>query len=326
VGAPIRPEDRLFHLILALMATEQGISKEHILGTVRGYREDIDAGAQRTSVERRFERDKDLLRELGIPLEAYIPADDEGNNKNTLYRIPKGRYEPPAELDLDAQDIRLLNTAAAVWREGSLSAEARLTHTKLASYGADITERLLGFLPMITARDPALDQLRRGLADTLQVRFDYVTPGQTHAKTRVVSPLAVILHESRWHLLSVEEPGGEERTFLLRRIVSPVEVLSDAARQPASGQVERMGNELDELFWSQRAFIKVVPGSVAALELGYRPGSEVHADVVAIHYTDALALGAELAGYGPDILGIEPEEVSQAHHNALLQVVNDHAH
>lgn len=306
------------------MATEQGVSKEHILGTVRGYREDIDAGTQRTSVERRFERDKDLLRELGIPLEAYIPADDEGNNKNTLYRIPKGQYEPPAELDLDAQDIRLLNTAAAVWREGSLSAEARLTHTKLASYGADITERLLGFLPMITARDPALDQLRRGLADSLQVRFDYVTPGQTEAKTRVVSPLAVVLHENRWHLLSVEEPGGEERTFLLRRIVSPVDVLSDAARQPAAGQVERMGNELDELFWSQRAFIKVVPGSVAALELGHRPGSEIQADVVAVQYTDALALGAELAGYGPDVIGIEPEEVAQAHRSALLQVVSDH--
>ena len=307
------------------MATTQGISKEQILHTVRGYREDVEAGVQRTTIERRFERDKDIIRDLGIPLEAYTPSDDEGNNKATIYRIPNAPSGATEALQLDAQDIRLLNMAAAVWREGSLSAQARVTHTKLASYGVDITEPLLGFLPMITARDPALDNLRRALAEGVQVRFDYLTPGSHAAKTRTVSPLSVVLHENRWHLLSVEEPNAKERTFLLRRIVSDVRLVPDDARVTEAGQVDRMARELDERYWSQVAVIEVLPGSVAALELRHRPGSEADESTVRVHYTDAGALGLELAAYGPDIRRVEPADVATAHREALKQVVADHA-
>ena len=324
MGPTIRPEDRLFHLILALMASAHGVSKEQILQTVRGYRDDLEAGVQRSTIERRFERDKDILRELGIPLETFTPADDEGNNKNTLYRIPARSSSDSEGLELDAQDIRLLNTAAAVWREGSLSLDARLTHTKLASYGVDITEPLLGFLPMITARDPALENLRRGLTEARQVRFDYLTPGTEAPKTRTVSPLSVVLHEGRWHLLAREEPSGLERTFLLRRIVSPVEILDDPAAPAEPGQIERMSRELDERYWTQTAQITVAPGSVAASELSHRTGSEVADDRVDVHYTDAVALGSELAAYGPDIRRVWPEEVAAAHREALQRVVANH--
>lgn len=325
MAAPtIRPEDRLFHLILALMATTQGLSKEHILTTVRGYREDVEAGLQRATIERRFERDKDTVRDLGIPLETYIPPEDEGNNKSTLYRIPKADYDPPRGWQLDAQDIRLLNTAAAVWREGSLSIEARLTHTKLASYGVSIDEPLVGFLPMITARDPALDALRRAVAEGHQVRFDYLTPGQATPKTRTVSALSIVLHENRWHLLSREEPDGSERTFLLRRIVSQVKTVDEPARAAAPGQVESMTTELDELFWSQRARVDVTPGSVAALELAHRLGSQVEGDTIVVHFTDAVSLGVELAGYGPDIRGVTPDAVRAAQRDALHTVVREH--
>lgn len=325
MAAPtIRPEDRLFHLILALMATTQGLSKEHILTTVRGYREDIEAGAQRATIERRFERDKDTVRDLGIPLEAYIPPEEEGNNKSTLYRIPKADYDPPRGWQLDAQDIRLLNTAAAVWREGSLSVEARLTHTKLASYGVSVDEPLVGFLPMITARDPALDALRRAVTQGHQVRFDYLTPGQSRPKTRTVSALSIVLHENRWHLLSSEEPDGLERTFLLRRIVSEVRTVDAPARVASPGQVSAMTAELDELFWSQRARVEVTPGSLAALELAHRQGSQIEGDAVLVHFTDAVSLGIELAGYGPDIRFVAPEAVNLAHREALHKVVVEH--
>lgn len=320
----IRPEDRLFHLILALMATSQGLSKDHILTTVRGYREDVEAGVQRATIERRFERDKDTVRELGIPLETYIPPEDEGNNKSTLYRIPKADYDPPHGWQLDAQDIRLLNTAAAVWREGSLSGEARLTHTKLASYGVSVDEPLVGFLPMITARDPALDALRRAVAEGYQVRFDYLTPGVSKPKTRTVSPLSIVLHENRWHLISLEEPDATERTFLLRRIVSAVKAVDAPARAATPGQINSITAELDELFWSQRARVQVAPGSVAALELAHRPGSAVEGDTVVVHFTDAVALGVELAGYGPDIRFIEPDAVRVARRDALNTVAVEH--
>lgn len=318
----IRPEDRLFHLILALMSSAQGLTKEQILSSVRGYREDTEAGVQRTSLERRFERDKDVVRELGIPLEAWIPSTEDGDNKNTLYRIPRSDYEIPDGFELTPQDIRLLNTAATVWREGSLSHEARLTHTKLASYGVSVDEPLIGFLPMITARDPALDNIRRALAERRQIRFDYLTPGETRPKTREVSPLATVLHEGRWHLLSVE--AGQERTFLLRRIVSAVSLVQAPRIEAEPGQIESMTRELDELFWSQEATIEVQPGSQAAMELGNKRGSVVDGHQITVRFTDSLELAQELAGHGPEVRVISPTSLEAQHRALLERLLSEH--
>ena len=91
----VRPEDRLFHLILALMSSSFGLTKDQILGSVRGYVPEGDSPASAETLERRFERDKDALRDLGIPLEVSIPAAEDSNNRFTTYRIRKGDYDLP---------------------------------------------------------------------------------------------------------------------------------------------------------------------------------------------------------------------------------------
>ena len=324
VQATIRPEDRLFHLILALMATQSGVSKEQILSSVRGYREDSEAGASKETLERRFERDKDILRDMGIPLETLIPAEDEGNNRSTLYRIPKGKYDHPADLQLSAQDIRLLNVAAAVWREGSLSHDARVAQMKLASHGLSVNEPLLGALPMITARDPALASLRMAMAENKQVQFSYLKPGDQLATVRVVSPLAVVMHEGQWHLLSIEGEHDAQRTFLLRRIVSAVKILDASAASPKAATVESMTAELDALYRSQVASIRVVPDSQAATILAHRPGTNINGDVYLVHYTDVNVLADALCEHGPDVTALEPPELVAAVVAQLTRLEADH--
>lgn len=321
----IRPEDRLFHLILALLATHTGVSKEQILQSVRGYREDSESGVSKETLERRFERDKDILRDMGIPLETLVPADDEGNNRNTLYRIPKGKFDHPEELQLSPQDIRLLNVAAAVWREGSLSKEARVAQMKLASHGLSVDEPLLGALPMITARDPALTTLRVALAEKRQVRFSYLKPGERTATTRVVSPLAIVMHEGSWHVLSLEGERAKQRTFLLRRIVSAVDILDEPARDADPATVTAMTDELDQLYRSQVAQVRVVPGSQAATILAHRSGTTINGDVYSVHYTDVNVLADALCEHGPEVVALSPPELIDAVVRGLRQVEADHA-
>lgn len=313
VQTTIRPEDRLFHLILALMATSQGVTKEQILQSVRGYREDVEAGVSKETLERRFERDKDILRDMGIPLDTWIPADDEGNNRNTRYRISKGEFDHPKDLVFSAQDIRLLNVAAALWREGSLSQEARVAHLKLASHGVSVDEPLLGALPMITARDPALATLRTALADRKQVSFSYLKPGANTPVTRQVSPLAVVMHEASWHLLSLEgDPPAQQRTFLLRRMVSPVVVLDREAIPDEGGISESMMQELDSLYQSQVARVRVMDGSQASTILAHRPETTIDGDVFLIHYTDVSVLADALCEHGPEVTALHPPELVAA--------------
>ncbi len=320
----INPEDRLFHLILALMSTTQGLSKDHILVTVRGYREDSEAGMARESIERRFERDKDALRELGIPLEASIPPEDDGNNKNTLYRIPKGDYELPADIRFDSKEIALLNVAAAIWREGSLSKEAHIAQMKLASYGLTVDETLVGFAPIISTRDPALSALREAIDQGNQVRFEYLKPGDQAPSNRVVSPWALVNHEGRWHLYGLEETSSQTKTFLLRRIVSAIHSVSEAATPSPEGVAATALAELEQVWHSNTAVLEVAPGSDAQAVLSKRPDARIEGATLVVHYTDAAVFAGELSALGHDVVVREPSELRHLVIENLRTLVAEH--
>jgi len=321
----VNPEDRLFHLILALMATRSGLTKEHILSTVRGYREDTESGMARESLERRFERDKDALRELGIPLEATIPPEDDGNNKNTLYRIPKGAYDLPDGVEFTGRDIALLNLAATLWREGTLSKEAHIATRKLQSFGVSIEEPLLGFAPLISTRDPALTSLRDALEQAVQVEFHYLKPGEAAATRRQVSPLALVNHEGRWHLYSHETSSDQIKTFLLRRIVSSVTALPDAAIASSETVSSDALRDLEALYQEQVATLRVATDSDAWSALSQRPGTLSTGDTLQVHYTDAEIFAGELSSYGSDVTVMEPAGLRERVIGHLRTLVSDHA-
>ena len=65
---------------------------------MRGYAERFAARGDNANLERQFERDKDDIRELGIPLETVESPDRPGNNQSLRYRIPKGQYDLPDEM------------------------------------------------------------------------------------------------------------------------------------------------------------------------------------------------------------------------------------
>jgi proteasome accessory factor B len=323
-AATINPEDRLFHLILALMSTTHGLNKDHILNTVRGYREDSEAGMARESIERRFERDKDALRELGIPLEAIIPPEDDGNNKNTLYRIPKGDYELPPDIRFSSPEIALLNVAAAIWREGSLSKEARIAQVKLASYGLVVDEAMVGFAPIISTRDPALSALREAIDQGRVVEFDHLKPGDTAPTARKVSPFALVNHEGRWHLYGLEHTSMKEKTFLLRRIVSGITTLAEPA-EPSPEDVARTALADLEAVWRRNvARIKTTPGSDAHAVLSKKPEAVVDASTITVHYTDLAIFAGELTAFGMDIVVLDPPELKELMRQHLELLVADH--
>lgn len=319
----VNPEDRLFHLILALMATSQGLTKDQILTTVRGYREDTEAGMARESIERRFERDKDALRELGIPLEALIPPEEDGNNKSTLYRIPKGDYDLPEDVVFSSRDVALLNLAAAVWREGSLSRDAKTAQIKLASLGALVDETLLGFAPILSTREPALATLREAIDKSIQVSFAYLKPGDASAATRTISPWALVNHEGRWHVMGHDSSSNQERTFLLRRIVSTVTPLASTPAIPGpEGIADRALDELRELYEKNTASLQVKPGTDAASALRARAGTQSRDELLVVHFTDTDVFAHELASWGSDVVVLDPPELRDqviAHLEALVR-------
>jgi proteasome accessory factor B len=312
--AQVTVEERLFSLVLALLATESGLTKADILSTVQGYRHRYQHGGDNASLERQFERDKDDIRELGIPLETIEPPDEPGGNHSLKYRIPKGLYDLPPDVVFTPDEFMLLKLAATVWREGSLSAESRRALTKLNSLGIESSDPVLGYAPRLRAREASFEPLSKAMDRGQVVAFLYLKPGETTPRRRTVEPQAVVLHEGRWHLFATDQEVGAPRTFLLSRIVGPVvSVPGKTFRHENTGQGQHALDELDALWNAQVAYVDVVPGSDAAVRLSKRHADGTPTDAsLSLHYTDLNILADELASYGPEVYVRSPRELQQA--------------
>ncbi len=327
VGAASRipAEERLFSLVLALLATDAGLTKTDILSTVQGYRQKFSRSGDNANLERQFERDKDDIRDLGVPLETIDSPGHAGDNHNLRYRIPRGAYELPTDIRFSPDETTLLNLAAMVWREGSLSAESRRAILKLRSLGVTTTEPVVGYAPRVRVRESAFDPLGTALERHQVVRFGYLKPGESEARVRTVEPLALVQHQGRWHLFANEAATSTTKTFLLMRIVTEVTTLPTTFAPPAPGQADRALSELEGVWNSNTAVVEVEPGTDAATRLGKRRGASVSGSgALNLHYSDLNIFADELAGYGPEALVISPPELRDAVRSRLERTAADH--
>jgi len=302
------PEERLVNLVVALVATEQGLTKDTILSSVSGYREQSEAGASKDALEKMFERDKESLRRLGVPIETIGDWADPDDLREARYRIPTAEYELPEDIVFTPAELALLNLAGGVWSESSMSAEARSGLRKIRALGIDVDEPIIGFSPRISLREPSFAALQQAIELSRVVTFPYLKPGEGAPRIRRVQPLALVEYEGRWHTYGVDLGVDAERTFLLSRIVDDVTITRetfDTALRDGAGERALAG--LDAVAARNQALLEVNPGTEAALRLSRRalPADQgIHVPFVDIH-----VFANELASYGPEVRVVEPTEL-----------------
>jgi proteasome accessory factor B len=302
------PEERLVNLVVALMATEQGLTKDTILTSVSGYREQNQAGASKDALEKMFERDKENLRKLGVPIETIGDFADPDDLREARYRVSTGEYELPEDITFTAAEIALLNLAGGVWSEGSMSADARSGLRKLRAAGIDVDEPIIGYSPRISLREPAFRPLQQAIEQSRVVTFPYMKPGEEAPRMRRIEPLALVEYEARWHVYGNDLDAAAERTFLLQRIVGPVTVTREGYDPRLSeGAGDRALAGLEAVAARQSALLEVNPGTEAALRLGRR-GTPAEQGI-RVPYVDAHIMADELASYGPEVRVVEPEDL-----------------
>ena len=120
----MEPLERLLNLVALLLETRTPLTFEQIRETLEPYRQEkVD------SAKRMFERDKDLLRDFGVPLE-LVDVDAWGGEQG--YLIPKDAYYLP-EIAFTPEELGALLVAAQSGDENT--AAERAVHKLL--YGAD---------------------------------------------------------------------------------------------------------------------------------------------------------------------------------------------
>ncbi|WP_292710502.1 WYL domain-containing protein [Microbacterium sp. 67-17] len=323
-AARIPPEERLVNLVVALMATEQGLTKDTILSSVSGYREQSESGTSKDALEKMFERDKESLRGLGVPIETIGDRADPDDLREARYRVPTAEYELPADIEFTPAELALLNLAGGVWSESSLSADARSGLRKIRALGIPVEDPILGYSPRISLREPSFAPLQRAIEDSRIVSFRYMRPGSAAPRVRRLQPLALVEFEARWHVYGLDLDLDAPRTFLLTRIIDDV-VITRTAGDPAlrEGAGERALAGLRELAARQRALLEIDPGTEAWLRLSRR--AEPAAQGYWVPYVDLHVFADELASYGPEVRVVEPDEVRSEVISRLRAVRNAHA-
>lgn len=217
----MRRIERLINLVAALLETRRPLSTDEIRAKIAGYdQESFEA------FRRAFERDKEALREMGIPLElrrsdSYL--DREG------YIIPKERYYLP-ELDLEPDELAALRIAAQTVL-GPTEAESGLLKLSLGEDPAWSGPQVIAGAN-VGVQDPHLTPLYSAVVERRPIRFSY-TDARGRTSARRLEPWRLVHRAGHWYIVGRDADLDERRTFKVARMAG-VELLDGSYVVPES--------------------------------------------------------------------------------------------
>jgi proteasome accessory factor B len=240
---------RWIDLIAVLLTHKYGMTFEQLRTEVPGYA----GAAKRESVARTFERDKDELRALGVPIETLAPAeDDEGGQQR--YRVePRELYLPylmiagggarsSARARDDARRLRpgyrsvpSLSFEPDEYTALAHGAEraAALDDVTVAHDAIGALRKLAFDLPIdsalsvapetsLTPNEPATAQRLRPLGEALlrlkRVSFTYHSMARNVTQQRTVEPYGLFFLSRHWYLAARDVESGTLRNFRVSRM------------------------------------------------------------------------------------------------------------
>ncbi|ROR55873.1 proteasome accessory factor B [Luteococcus japonicus] len=311
-----RKSERIVNLTICLLSARRFLPKEQIREIVEGYNGLSDANFERT-----FERDKDELRAMGVPVEtghneAFF--DDEPG-----YRIRRADFEfPPVEFT--PAEATALGAAARVWQQASVAEQTVNALAKLRAAGVEPdTDRLAALEPSVTAMEPAFEPIWRATLQRRRVRFTY----RGKAPERLLEPWSVTWRKGRWYVIGQDLTRGEPRMFKMGRItgIPVLEGEADSYQVPDVDLAE-LARRLEPSGPRSTALVAVREGhaptitrrservrTAVALPVGFT--------VWRVPYASRQDLVGEVCAAGADALVVEPAALREMVLEQLRAVV-----
>jgi proteasome accessory factor B len=304
-----RKTERLLGLVVCLLATGRYLTAEQIREAVPGYPDGEDL------FKRMFERDKEDLRDLGVPLETGLnhPFDDEIG-----YRIQQQAYELP-ELRLEADEAAVLGLAARVWQRAELAGAAAGALLKLRAAGVDDPQDQPqhGIEPRLGTREPAFGPLWEAVRDRRPVTFAHRAAGRSQAQQRELEPWGVVNRKGRWYVAGWDRKREATRVFRLSRIEGAVKFCGAAGTVtvPPGADVRELVRDWDSMpSREQTATLRVRRGTGVGLRrhaLSDKPVDDEW-DEVTTSFGEGGWFPDYIAWFGPDVVVLDPPDLREA--------------
>lgn len=232
-----RRSERLLNLLIMLLVHDRPVPKDQIHDVL--YRDEHG-----DAFERKFDRDKEELRGLGVPIET-APLDEYFDDE-VGYRIRADEYALP-EITFTAEEAAVVALAGKVWGHASVAEDAAAALRKLSPVLPAATTPLPALSqPEIHAEEPSFDVFWQATQERRTVTFDYRRPGQTEATRRTLEPWGVVRHSGRWYTVGHDRTRDGERIFRLSRVQGAARLgkESDAFDVPAGTDLHEVAARL----------------------------------------------------------------------------------
>lgn len=210
--------ERLLNLLAYLLTVGRSVSAEEIRQTVAGYDPEADEAFRRM-----FERDKDLLRKMGIPLETIPPS---AQRQEVTYAIDPRKYGTP-DAALSEDERAALWFASQVVRFGGRTAGEE-SFLKLG--GAISGEAFEPLSADLGEEAGALAELYEAVASRRKVKVTY------GGRERTIAPYGLGHRRGHWYLVATEK--GVAKVFRVDRMTG-VAVTGDTFERDPSIIVSR---------------------------------------------------------------------------------------
>ncbi|MCX5045828.1 WYL domain-containing protein [Aldersonia sp. NBC_00410] len=305
--------ERLMNLVIALLSTEQYLSAERIKSNVMGY----EGSASDEAFSRMFERDKNELRDLGIPLQT---GPSPGSTTPDGYRINRDAYELP-EIDLTDAESAAVAVAVQLWESPELTSAAQSAVLKLRAAGVQVDREPAAIVSTVAApsrgSEPALGKLLTAIEQGRAVRFEHRSSATDPFVQRDVEPWGIVTRNGRWYLVGFDRDRQAERTFRLSRIgddvaaYGPADTVSKPVDLDLQAVVDRIAGAPAA---TGTATVWVAHGHAYDVRrlgtvVGTRRVGERDGDLVELVVRSRDWIGRMIAGHGADVLVVEPDEL-----------------
>jgi len=314
--------ERLLNLVICLLSTRQFLAKEQIRAAVPQYAE----CATDEAFDRMFERDKEEVREMGIPLETG--SNSAWFEDEVGYRVDRAAYALP-EVAFEPDELAVLSLASRVWQQATLAGPASRALLKLKAAGVESDDAAIaGVEPRVGTAEPAFAGLYAAVRDRQPVTFPYRTGRAGSVTERRLEPWGIVSWHGRWYVVGHDRDREATRVFRLSRVAGPVMPAGEPGefRVPAGvdirGQVAVLAPDQPR----DEATLHVRPG--AGIGLRRRATREIVGaapegwDEVVVGFGDPESLASEVAGYGPDVVAVGPAAVRDAVVRRLTSVLD----
>jgi proteasome accessory factor B len=313
--------ERLLNLLIMLLVQRHFVPKGRIRAIL--YPDSSD-----DAFEKMFERDKDDLRSIGVPIEvgqmdAYF--DDEPG-----YRVRPDEFQLP-QIELAADEAAVIGLATRVWGHARLAEATTEAVRKLTAFGLPVDVSALDIVePRLVAEEPSFDVFWEASQDRTPVEFEYLRSGQAEPATRHLQPWGVVRYSGRWYAVGFDTDRGEERVFRLSRVQGQARKSGSPASYdvPAGVDIRDVTRRLAPVPVAETVTVLVRGGAGHSLR---RSAGTIETDVAgpdAATTWDRLtlerggvALAEELLSYGADVYVEAPVALRETMLERLAAVV-----